>query len=137
MALRDIRGLNIKTFLEVLHYLFVVPLSAVRSLWISKTTGVDLRAISRESCDEGLDLLEAANRLRRIVKSAPRCGVCRSANGEYVLGDDAKIFDRQGWKDATCFNFQCRQSGCLALCGGTTCAIPGPIARHVVNLFID
>ena len=67
MSLRHIRELSISSFLAVLHYLIVIPLFSARTAWISKETGVDENAISRESCDIGLNIMEAARTLRLTV----------------------------------------------------------------------
>ena len=134
--LRKVRGLSLAPFLEVLHYLFAVPLFVARSLWISTATGVGLSAVSIESCDVGFDLLEAGLNLVRVVKAQPQCGVCLGSQGHYVLGDTARIYDRMGCRNATCFNFQCESQSCNALCGVFTCSLPGSESRHVLSSFL-
>ena len=115
--LREFRGLSLAPFLSVLHYLFAIPLFAARSLWISTTTGVDLCAVSLESCDTGFDLLEAGRSLVRIVKAQPQCGICLGSQGHYVEGGNAKVYDRMGCRTAACFNFQCDRPSCKGLSG--------------------
>ena len=136
--LREVRGISFKMFIEILHYLFQVPIFAFRSLWISRVTGVTIEQVSIESSDEGLDLLEAARRSRLIIVAAKICGVCCSSHGCFVQGDDSVIYDLDGPRAATAFNFQC--SDCGAKCGTTTCALRlsphSTVHCHVVSKHI-
>ena len=79
-----------------------------------------------------------AKSLQLVIVAKSACGICESTRGEHCVGDEASVFTRDGVKAATCFNFQCRQRGCHALCGVTTCALPSPAAspRHLVSKFI-
>jgi hypothetical protein len=136
-GLRRIRGMTVVSFLAALHYLFVLPVFAVRTAWIASQTGVPEKSISIESCDAGVDILEAAERLMRTIVAKAQCGVCGSFKGDFVVGDNPIVFDRHGPKQAACFNFQCRDCG--ALCGTTTCAlraVRGQIPRHVISRFV-
>jgi hypothetical protein len=125
-------------FLQVLHYLAVVPLYAARSWWISKTTGVDIGTVSKASCGAGEDLRRAADGVRQSVVPAASCGHCESKNGEFQQGEDAIIFGRNGCKAATVFEFKCH--ACGAISGPTTtilATVPGEKAHHVVSKHIS
>ncbi len=65
--LRVIRGMGIQSFMMVLHYLLVVPFFAARSIWIATVTGVDVQDVSLESCDVGIDLLEAGRKMKHVI----------------------------------------------------------------------
>ena len=106
-GLRRIRGMTVGSFLAVLHYLYVLPVFATRAAWIAGQTGVPEKSVSTESCDVGVDIVEAAEQLMRTIVAKAQCGVCGSAKGDFVAGDNPVVFDRQGPKLAVCINFQC------------------------------
>ena len=73
--------------LAVLHYLAVLPVSAVRTWWIANETGVNFDTVSMESLEEGLNVVQVADSLKQTVVPIGRRGNCSCEQGDFRAGD--------------------------------------------------
>ena len=80
--------------LAVLHYLAVLPVSAVRTWWIANETGVNFDTVSMESLEEGLNVVQVADSLKQTVVPIGRCGNCSCEQGDFRAGDEVYVFGR-------------------------------------------
>ena len=75
------RSLLNNAMLHVRHLLAVIPAFAARALWISRATAVGIATAVIVSCTDGLNWVDAAERVRGTVVPVASCGFCGSTSG--------------------------------------------------------